>query len=693
VGDVVAAGSHVVFVYSEAAAIYNSIGGDFAVVRHRPLEQAVGLALLGLTLGAQADTGGSVYELGTVSVTASSFETEELGELGGDQVASVVTLEEMARYNRTDVGDALDLLSGVTLSNNSRNEKTVYVRGLDVRQVPLFIDGIPVYVPYDGYIDFNRFTTADLSAVQVAKGFSSVAYGTNALGGAINLITRKPQEALEGDVTLGLADGHERSAKVNVGSNQGAWYVQAGASWLDSDHFRLSSDFDATPTENGGARDNSYRRDEKVSLKVGLTPNATDEYALSYYRQNGEKGQPPSTDPDFARYWQWPYWDSEGLYFISRTALGDQEAIRFRLYQTEYDNEVRSYTDDTYGTLKTSGRGSVGPAGRSRYDDRIRGGSIELESRRFDRHHLRLIAQLKQDQHKADDTFETTEHFEDTLLTWSAEDNIALAEGLILSLGVAYSELEADKVDKASDPVPKPDGQSATNSQAGLFWDLEGVGRLYATVAGKTRFPTLKDRYSLRLGTAVPNPDLEAERSINYELGYKGEPWPGARAEAAVFLSDVTDLIQRVDDVEGDKYQMQNVGEVRITGLELGLMAPVGRHWELGGNLTLLDRENRSDPDTRLTGVPERKLTAHALFRPTDRWEAVLSLQYEDERWESQTERLDGFVTADVKLAYEAVSNLVIEAGLTNLADADYELADGFPNPGRMWFVNTRYRF
>ena len=70
-----------------------------------------------------------------------------------------------------------------------------------------FIDGIPVYVPYDGYVDFNRFSTADLSTIQVSKGFSSVAYGPNTLGGAINLVSRKPVAALEGDVSVGFTEG------------------------------------------------------------------------------------------------------------------------------------------------------------------------------------------------------------------------------------------------------------------------------------------------------------------------------------------------------------------------------------------------------------------------------------------------------------------------------------------------------
>jgi iron complex outermembrane receptor protein len=657
---------------------------------HERSSPIVTLTLLGLALNVQAESTSPVYELGTITVTATP---EALGAMGGDQVASVVTLDEMHRYNRDTVSGALDLLPGVTVATNSRNEQVVFVRGFDSRQVPLFIDGIPVYVPYDGYVDFGRFTTADLSAIQVAKGFSSVTYGPNTLGGAINLISRKPTRELEGDVSLGFGEGHTRQASANVGSNQGLWYVQAGAAWIDSDGFRLSSDFEPTATEDGGARENAYHRDDKLSFKLGLTPNATDEYALSYYRQHGEKGQPPSTDPSAARYWQWPYWDKESLYFISRTALGATESVKLRLYHDSYDNAVESYTDDTYTRLKTSGRGSLGAAGKSVYNDRTLGGAIELRSTRFERHDLGLSIQLKQDEHQANDTLKQTEHFEDTQTSVGLEDNIRLREDLTLALGAAWSELRPETVDKLTDPVPKPDTQSAANGQAGLFWDVDQVGRLYATVATKTRFPTLKDRYSLRLGTAIPNPDLEAEHSINYEIGYQGTPWGNLRLEAALFLSDVTDLIQQVNDVEDDKYQMQNVGEVRIAGLELGAKAPIGAHWELGGNLTLLDRENRSDPDTRLTGVPDHKLTAHLLWRPIDRLEALLYLQYEGPRWDSQTVELDSYTTANFKLSYRPVEALLLEARLDNLADVNYELADGYPAAGRTWMLNARYEF
>jgi iron complex outermembrane receptor protein len=308
------------------------------------------------------------FTLGTVTVAGSRA---QVGEMPQDQAGSLVTRRDMLRFGRDTVGDAVNLLPGVTLSNNSRNELLVFLRGFDARQVPLFVDGVPVYVPYDGYVDFNRFGTQDLAGIQVAKGFSSIAYGPNALGGAINVVTRKPSRAFEGDVSLGVADGQDQRAALNLGTRQGIWYAQAGVSHRQADGFRLSGDFVPTPTEDGGLRNNSDRRDSKLSLKVGLTPNKTDEYALAYYKQDGRKGQPPTTGTTGIRYWRWPYWDKESLYFVSTTALGAAETVKLRLYSDRFDNEVTSYTNATYTTLRTSGQGSVA-TGRSIYHDRTK---------------------------------------------------------------------------------------------------------------------------------------------------------------------------------------------------------------------------------------------------------------------------------------------------------------------------------
>lgn len=131
------------------------------------------------------------FELGEVLVTADSIS-------GAEAMSGRITPADIRKFERTDLADALRLSPGVVTNNNGpRNEAGVYVRGFDLRQTPVFIDGIPVYVPYDGYVDLRRFTTFDVAGVSISKGFSSTTYGPNTLGGAINVVTRRPEQPFE----------------------------------------------------------------------------------------------------------------------------------------------------------------------------------------------------------------------------------------------------------------------------------------------------------------------------------------------------------------------------------------------------------------------------------------------------------------------------------------------------------------
>lgn len=669
-------------------------------MRTRPPCPRTLLALACLSLGLPAaQAADDTFTLGTITVTG---QRAQVGEMPQDQASSLVTRREMQQFGRETVGDAVALLPGVTLSNNSRNELLVYLRGFDARQVPLFIDGVPVYVPYDGYVDFNRFGTYDIAAIQVAKGFSSIAYGPNALGGAINLVSRKPSGTFEGDAFLGAGAGSDRKAGVNLGTRQGTWYAQAGLSYREADGFRMSSDFVPTATEDGGLRNNSDRRDSKVSFKVGLTPNTSDEYALSYYRQDGVKGQPPTTGTTGVRYWRWPFWDKESLYFVSSTALGATETVKLRLYHDRFDNEVTSYTNATYTTLRTSGQGSVS-TGRSIYHDRTTGGAVELESRRLKGHVLRAVLQQRADKHdEVDANAALNARYEDTLRSVGVEDLIELAPAWQLSLGAARHSLRPDSVFSTSSAYALPPSSSATNLQAGLFHDLTATDRVYLTLARKTRLPTLKDRYSQRLGNYVENPALGPERSLNFELGYQGRPWaalPGVNVEAALFQSRVDDKIQSVFVSGGTSCspatpcQMRNVGEARVSGLELGVRGTVLPWLDLGGNLTVLDQKNVSSPETRITGVPDRKVFAYAVVRPVQGVSLQATVEHNSRRWVSNTASLGQFTLLGLKAGWKPLPALTLEAGIENALDRNYELDAGFPAAGRTWFAQARYDF
>ena len=91
------------------------------------------------------------FELGQITITGRRTRSSDAGEHN-------ITAEDIRRGNSQNIAQALEPLPGVNIDfSGGRNETGLRVRGYDARQVPLFLDGIPQYVPYDGYVDFARF--------------------------------------------------------------------------------------------------------------------------------------------------------------------------------------------------------------------------------------------------------------------------------------------------------------------------------------------------------------------------------------------------------------------------------------------------------------------------------------------------------------------------------------------------------
>ena len=660
------------------------------------------LLAFGSSYAAEPAQESNVFKLGEINVAGTGSKAPAVG--GGS-----VTREDLDDFNRETLVDALDLLPGVTTTGGGqRNERMVTVRGFDSRQVPVFIDGIPVYVPYDGNVDMSRFTTYDLSTIEVAKGFSSVLYGSNTIGGAINLVTRRPVKAFEGNIGVGVRsndkfNGNGKSTNINLGTNQGLWYAQLALSYVDRDAYTLSRNFRPVAEQADRERRNSYSTDKKINLKVGLTPNATDEYALNYINQKGEKGSPPYAGKiDTTRYWQWPAWDKESLYFISNTAIGRDSYIKTRLYYDKFTNRLTSYDDATYTGV------SKGYAFRSFYDDHTYGGSVELGTKISDVNTLKVSLHVKKDFHKEHNLGEPEQRSEDRTTSLGIEDTHKLTSKLDLVVGASYDKRKeeiAQKWDKTRGLYNFPvKDSSAFNPQAGLIYHTSETGNAYFTIARKSRFPTIKQRYSGGLGTAIPNPNLNVERAINYQLGISEKLNSKVRVDAAIFYSDITDMMQSnivagtvcPDSKNAGKAcnQMQNIGKVSSKGFELGLTAAVSNTLELGGNYTYLDRKNKTDSKF-LTDAPAHKLFTYAKWAATPSMNVIGSAEYNSKRYSNDTGTriANGFSMVNAKLSYTLQKDVTLEAGVNNLLDRNYAYSEGYYEEGRNFFANMNYRF
>jgi len=665
---------------------------------------------------AEAD---KTFTLGQIIVTGQKAE-------GIAVSGETISAEAIEAFNRNTLDDAVNMMPGVSSTNEGgqRNERVISVRGFNRFQVPISIDGIRVYLPYDNRLDQGRFLTAELAEIQVAKGYASVLDGPGALGGAINLVTRKPTKALEVEVrgTLDLdrdAEYAGYNAMALIGTRQDQWYAQASFTRSFRDHWDLAGGFTPTPTEDGGERERSRTEDWRVNAKLGFTPNATDEYSISYTRQEGSKNAPLHvTNPQGAA-WTWPYWNLESIYFLSTTTLNDDLTFKTRLYRNTFDNLLRGFDDHTQ-TTQTASRGNVF---NSWYDDESYGGSAQLDFTTGG-NRLGIAFHYRRDEHvEYSQVFPTgfieppQKSVEDTF-SIAVEDRLQLNPTLSLAAGFSYDWRNLHQADEfilnnarnggTPNSFPLVDAD-AWNAQGRIEWTPDADTSAHISLSSRTRFPTLAERFSSRFGNAESNPNLKAERSTNLEIG--GSRRFGAfQVEGNVFYSWLNDAIVNFPvlfDNNGTQVtlnQSQNVGKGEYYGAELAVSAQASDTLSLGANYTWIERDftDPTIPSFEPTGVPRHKGFAWINWEPLAGLRVLPSVEIASDRWTSIPRssplpplytRTGAYVQGSIRVDYEVIDGVVLGAGVRNLFDDNYTLTDGYPEPGRSFFLSARARY
>lgn len=675
------------------------------------LQLAAACAISALSAPALAQTGqdGS-FDLGQIVVKGELPQAPTVG-------ASSVGRQAIEAFNRNTLDDAASLIPGVTASNSggSRNERLLFVRGFDRFQVPLSIDGVRVYLPADNRLDYGRFLTPDLGEIQVAKGYASVLDGPGAMGGAVNLVTRKPTREIEaearGVLDLGREGGYAaHNLSALLGTRQDRWYAQASYARNERDHWDLPASFVPVESEDGGKRDFSEAEDWRFNAKLGFTPNATDEYTISYTRQEGAKNAPLSTtDPvSIQRNWSWPYWSLDSIYFLSRTALFDTVTLKTRLYRNGFDNLLSAFDDRTQ-TSQTRPR-----AFNSYYKDTAWGGSAELGIAATAADSIGLALHYRSDRHvEFQQSFpgggtEPPQTNEEDTWSIAAEYVRVLAPALTATLGASYDWRDLKRAEEYGTPPGggEPalfsypiENADAWNAQGRLDWTPSADSAVYASLSSRARFPTIFERFSSRFGGAVSNPALKAERATSYEIG--GSVKRGVVTLAgAVFYSDIADAIVAFPFIyEGQAVsQSRNVGKGENYGVEASFDAALGPVM-LGANYTWT-RRNLNDPSNtgfEPIGVPTHKAFVYADWQALPRLHLIPSVDIASDRWTVDSAgtnyyRTGSYIDASLRVDYEVNEHLAIGAGVRNAFDDLYYLTDGFPEAGRRFFLTARLR-
>ncbi len=629
----------------------------------------------------------------TTKANVVSYNLKEV-EITATNGKKVIDLNQMATNPWTRADQALTSIPFLVISNSgSRNEATLSLRGYDLRSVPVFVDGIPVYIPYDGNFDLARLSLADVSKIDVSAGNASLLYGPNTQGGAINLVTRKPSREAEATLKSGITSGNGYTLSANVGRKTDLYHIMGHIMKIHRDFFSLSHRFDTTGTGiKNFQRDNSYVSDFRAGIRLGLTPNKTDEYIVSYAFQHSTKGNPVylGADPKIpVRYWQWPQWDKQSIYFLSGTRLSKKLFLKSRLYYDQFKNQLSSYDDNTYTTQKAK------YAFTSYYDDDTYGGSIECSWNSNSSNTLRIAIHYKRDNHREHNDEEPIRHASDNNFMVATEYEMNLSGRASLLPSLSFNRRESVKAEDFNSKTgqinafPK-NNNNALNAQILLNYRVRQGWDLRLSTARKTRFPTMKDRYSYRLGKAIPNPDLKPEQSIHYELYNNIIITRNLSLSGSLFQSLRSMTIQMVDNVEPGLSQVQNTGRSKAYGTDLTLVFKPVDNISLSAGYAYLHQKNTSNPEVKFVNAPEHKIFAELDLRTDRNMSWAVNTEYNAQNYStSYGTTAPAFVVFNTWLSIPLTRYFTLQGGINNVFDTNYSRTEGYPEEGRNFYLSV----
>lgn len=568
---------------------------------------------------------------GEVVVTA-TLEPE-----AADRVSATVDRIDAAEIERRQVTRVVDLLRtlpgvAVTQAGAPGKVASLFVRGTSSAHTLVLLDGVVLNDPTLGAFDASTATPEGLDRLEIVRGPFSVLYGSGAVGGVVQLLTRAPAGRT---LRLRLAGGSDEFARAGLAAaaSVGPVAFDLAGHLREGEGALANDDFDA--------RDGQLRLDARAAgaWRLGLLARAA----------RAETGLPLDwagvATPRRRQEWE------STLVALPVDWQGTDRSLELRFSRLDGDLAVADPDDPFAASRAETGR------------EQARG----VFAHRFGEDwSLAAGADWQRE------TATTATAFGPGLADARQRASAAFAQ---LSFGRGPLRLDAG--------VRRDDHSSfggATSFRGGAVFALGEHARLRASWGESFRAPSLGDLYYPFFG----NPDLEAERGESGELGVEGELGP-ARLRLTAFRSELDQLIQ-YDFARGLPW---NVGRARMQGVEA--TADLRRAaWSARLDATWLDAEDR-ETGGALLRRPEWAGSLLAGWRG-ERGELAATLRYQGERFDVGEVRLPGYAVVDLAAGWRAGDRVAPFARLENLLDRDYEEAAGFPALGRTWAAGLTVR-
>ena len=585
------------------------------------------------------------------------------------KVASSVTVidrQDIERQNKATVTELLRQVPGVTIANNGApgQTSTVFMRGTNSNHVLVMIDGMVVNDPSQpgNAFDFANISMNNIERVEVLRGPQSTLYGSQAIGGVINIITRqgvgKPRSNAYAEYgsyntyrTGAGSNGEIGNTSYSFGVSQ---FHTSGISSLDS---RLG----------GQERDASDIYNLSLNVASKLSDIFTAKTNLRYNRTNSEFDTPgsfvrPADDPD-------PINDSRqfnGRIAGELTLLDGKWTQELGVSALDLNrSQITEYYDASFNTY----------FGRQNYQGTRQTIDWVHRLRPWDNHLITLGTEAWQEDFKTDMLAKVNVGNKAVF----ADHQFNITDNAFMNYGLRLDDHQAF-------------GRQFTWKVAPGYLIKETSTRLKATYGTGFKAPSLSQLYDPSSGNALLNP----ERSKGWDAGFEQNLWGDKVTFGATYFRN--DIDQLISFASAPPYRALNLGKARTEGVESTFAYRPNIDWTLSGSYVYTLSQDRA-ASQELLRRPKHQANLVATYNYSEQLDVGANARYSSNRRDidinSPYGRLDvkSFTTLDLYGNYRINPNLTAYGRLENLLDKDYEEVYGYGMLGRTAYAGIKAQF
>lgn len=595
---------------------------------------------------------------------------------------TVIDAEDIALKQAVYVSDLLREVPGVAISRSGGAGKLteLRLRGAESDQVLVLIDGVEANDPAQGArFDFANLLANDIERIEVIRGPQSALWGSDAMAGVINIITKSGSDTDNTQITGILEGGSFTTTQTGVGvSNRGSNYRFA----FNSNYIRT----DGTNVAEQGDEDDGYEN-VTLNLRGGVNPLDNLDLSLSVRHTDSETEFDPAPFPAFVPADGDNVTDSTQTYAQGRAKLdllsGHWQHI-FGISYTDTDNDNFSN-----GARSTS---TEGEKFKLHYQTNV---FFDTPAFADASHTLTFLVENEEEDFVQTGTAtsfgDPNQQQEFTNTGFVAEYRVSLFEQLFLSGSVRHDDNDVF--------------DDATTYRTGIAYNFVATGTtLRGNYGTAVKNPTFSDRFGFSPNTFIGNPNLKPEKSKGWEVGIDQALFDDRAKVSITYFNDrLEDEINgfSFDSTLGGFTAVNVDGESRREGVEFSFNAMLTDQLDLTGAYTYI---HATEAD-RTTGIQVREIrrprniaSLNGNYRfYNERANVNLGIDYHGE----QTDRnfgtfpatvvsLDDYILVNLAGQYELDSRFTLFGRIENLLDEDYRDVFGFNTPGIAAYAGIR---